>query len=333
MRERVVAAVLGSLPPLYLSALLLPSLSSGAPIVPFAFLLALAIAAGASRTTGRARGIALLLTVALAIALAATFADAGALGTVPAGLAAGVLVGAPWVASVYLWRPKELLGVRVVAFGLATLLGLLYLAAADARGGPGSALSASGFVSALGATLVNEGSGIGSLFVFGPSSPPVAAVFDPAYALLTGVAALGLLVLILRPQTGEERPLPIALEGAAVPRSELPPVYGFSPDQGSAYSARSLGAPPGTPWPPGIDAVVVAGVVTAAFVGAALVAPYDAVVALTVAIVVLLALVLFAIARPAPFEPPELPPDAAPPAPGPPSSEAPSAPTPPGPAS
>ena len=325
MRERAVTALLASLPPLYLAALLLPSLASGATPVAIAFALTLAIAAGASRAAGRGRAIALLLTIALAIALGAAAADAGALGAVPDGIAAGVLLGLPWVASVYVWRPKEPLGVRAIAFGLATLLGLFYLAAASARGGPGPSLSASAFVSQLGATIVNEASGIASLFVFGPANPPVASLFDPAFALLTGLAMLGLLVLILRPQTGDEVPLPIALEMSIAPRAELSPVYGFSPDQRAVFSERSRGAPPGTPWPPGIDAVVAAGIVTVAFVGVALVVPYDAVLGLTIALVALLAILVYTVARPAPFEPPEAPPAGPGASPPPPADAAPTA--------
>jgi len=307
LNERAVAAVLLSLPPVYLAAVLLVPIVASSALVAAAFVVTLAIALGASRTGSRPRRAVFLLTALLAVALAVAYAGAATFGPAPDDLLAGTLLGLPWIASVFVVRAEEPFGVRAVAFGSSTLLGLLYLAAAGSIGGPGAALSSATFLDHLASTNVNEASGIAGLFLLGPASPPVASLFDPVYALLTGVGALGFLLVVLRPRTGGGTPLPIALEGTAPSRAELSPAYGFSPDQRVVFATRSRAESPGTPWPPGFDAVAVAGVVSALFVGAAILSPYYAIAGLTVVLLALVALVLFAIERPAPYEPPEPP--------------------------
>jgi hypothetical protein len=308
MRERVLAAALLSLPPLYVTASLIGPLSAGDLAVPFALLVTVAISVGAGWPAPRPRGYALLLTILLVGALVVAGAAEGTSSSAALGLAAGTLLGLPWFASVQTWRPGLPLGGRIVAFGASTLLGLVYLATAGSLGGPGGTWSAGDFLSALGSSTVREGQGIASLFVFGPTSPPVASFFDPLFAGLTGLGVLALLLYLVRPQTGEEVPLPIALRGASAAEAELPAVYGFSEDQLAVYRGRARDDAPDVPWPPGLDAVVAAGIVTGIFLGAAIYSPYYAVAGLVLALVAGVAVVLVATARPAPFEPPKPPP-------------------------
>jgi len=307
MRERVLAAVLLSLAPLYVTIALLGPLAAGDPAVVVALLGTVAIAAGAGWPAPRPRAYAVLLTALLAAAIALAFAADGLAGALPLGLAAGTLLGLAWFASVQSWRPGLPLGGRIVALGASTLLGLVYLATGGSLGGPGGSWSAAEFVSALGSSTVQEGQGIASLFVFGPTSPPIASFFDPLFAGLTGLGVLALLLFVVRPQTGEEHPLPIALRGAEPAEAELPAVYGFSVDQLAVYRGRSREEAPDVPWPPGLDSVVGAGLVLAVFLGAAILSPYYAVAALVLTLVGMVALVLVATARPAPYEPPKPP--------------------------
>ena len=307
MRERVLAAVLLSLPATYVAALLLPPVTAGAAAVPVGFALTIVIAGALVGTGGRGRAVALLVAAGLWVTLIAGFLGGSAAGAFPYDLTAGILLGLPWVATVHAWRPKESFGLRAIAFGSSTLFVLLDLATAQAVTGSGSALSGRAFVTTFVSTNVNEAQAIASLLAAGPLNPPVQSFFDPILALLTALALLGFLLLAIRPQTGEEAALPIALRATPPARSELPEAYGFSAEQRDAYRARSPDEPPGVPWPPGLDSVVVAAVAGAVFVGVALVTPYYAVLAATLGLAGAVGALLLVTERPAPFVPPEEP--------------------------
>jgi len=307
VKERAIAAILLSLPPLYVTVVLLPSLASGDLAVAGAFAFTVLLAGSVARPGAAPWRITGLLAILFVAAIGVAAAAEGPAGPFPLALVAGALIGLPWVASVPTWRPRVPLGFRCLALGVIVLLGLLYLADAQALQNSGTCLNGGNFVSQLGATNVAQAQGLASLFLPGPLTPPVAALFDPAFALLTGLALLGLLVLIVRPQTGEEAPLPIALRAGVAPEPDLPELYGFSPEQRAAYRQRSRADPPGVPWPPGLDAVVVAAFASALFVGIAFASPYYAVFAVVVGLVGAVVAVLVATDRPAPFELPDAP--------------------------
>lgn len=302
MNGRVVAAVLLSLPPLYVTANVIGPLGQHSVAAPIALLVVVGLSLAAIDVRGWT--YALLLAVALLVAITVAFAAAGPSDALPLGLVAGALLGLPWFAAAQTWRAGTPLGGRVVAFGTSTLLGLVYLATGQSLGGPGASWSPSDFTSALATSTIHEAQGIASLFVFGPTSPPVASFFDPIFATLTGLGTLALLLALVRPQTGEEVPLPIELWGPATAEADLAPVYGFSPEQLAVFRSRSRAEAPGDPWPPGLDSVVAAGLVTGLFLGAAIVTPYYAVAGLVLVLVAAVGVVLFVTERPAPFEPP-----------------------------
>ncbi len=281
-----------------------------------------------------------LPNVVLAVALVATAVAValtpGVFGPYGPAILVGFLVGGPWVLSGYVARPESALGIRFVAFSVATLWGLFLLANASSAVGSGPSTIASAYVTHFFSLVGQQFQVFGGL-LSGAASPPLPLnlFFDPLYTALVAVALVGLLLVSVRPQTGARAPLPVAVRTYRSVDSErdVGGTYGFTPAQRGVFRERSVGETPLATWPPGIEPVFVG----AAAAGAFLVASYFVptwTVAATVASVAIAALWLIrttvrpldpgvagtAPPRPAagpPAEPPESNVDRAPPDPSP----------------
>lgn len=321
MNARWVAGGLLLLPLLYVTAVVLPPVADGESAAAAAFVVGLAVA-GLSLVRServRAAGVGLAAVLGLTIVVAAI--DRSVAVAVPLGLVAGTLLAVPWVAAAVAARSGEELGTRVVAFGVAVLFGLLALAALASLRATGGSARGPAFVARFYAMTVDQVHGIGLFVAPGPLAPPVAGFFDATFAVLVGIAAFGLLLLLAPPQTGAGVPLPVTLpdRGLAPQATELAPEYGFSSAQREVFRARTVPEAPATQWPPGLLAIAVGTLAATVFVAGAYASPYGAVLALTLGLVVTTVVLVTGAERPAPLRTTDLRTPAAPrpPAPGP----------------
>lgn len=211
-------------------------------------------------------------------------------------LAGGLLLGLPWIAIGYVARPGGSLGARFVVYGTVIVWGLLVLAAATAPGMPVGGTSVGGLLTSIGTVLSDQGQVFGGLVAGAPTPViPLHTFFDPVYAALTGVSALGLMLVSVRPQTGRGVPLPVAIRTrrALEANRVLPAAYGFTAIQQAVFAERSVVEPPLTSWPPGLPSVLSGAAGVAVFLAIAAAAPLGAVLVATVgALLAVLLLVL-----------------------------------------
>jgi hypothetical protein len=214
--------------------------------------------------------------------------ESGQFGAVGPEIAAGVLIGIPWILVGYVARTQEPLGVRFVAYGGALTWGLLLLADAPSLHASKGTVAISNFLSNFFSLATQQGQVFGNLVTGGPApSLPLNPVFDAAYAALTGLSVVGLLLVSARPQTGAQSPLPVAVRSYRDPGAdrELSRSYDFSPIQREVFRERSASDSPLLTWPPGLEPVFYGAAASATFLLAAYFAPTWAVLAATVAFV------------------------------------------------
>jgi len=302
MIERRLAFVLLALPFVWVTWAVLPAFPGGFPggqipvVIAAAIVLAVAVVALDPRI-GFAWPLLVVLAGLVVIAAAASAATArfGALGP---ELAAGVLVGLPWILVSYVARPRAPLVHRFAAYGLAVTWGLLLLAAAQPLL---NAPDASGFVTGFFTVVTDQGQVFGGLLTGSATPPlPVHDLFDPAYAALTGLSVLGLLLVTVRPQTGKQIPLPVAVHAYRETGAdrEMTTPYGFSAAQQTVFRERSTTEPPFVTWPPGLVPVFFGAAAAGAFLVAAYYLPTWAVLATTVGLVAAVVALLLLVERP-----------------------------------
>jgi hypothetical protein len=261
MIERPLSLVLLAAPFLYLGGLVLsgfPSTDLAVALAPTVCLIAAALLAWPRESGWRVVGGGMFLAL-VGLTLAA-FALPGS-GTLGGTLAAGLFVGVPAIALALAWRTGEPLGGRVVAYGFSLTWGVVLLAARDALVASSTAITGPSFSTAFYQVNANQVSGLaGLLDRSGYTSLPLHAAFDPAYTALVALSLLGLLLVLARPQTGMEVPLPVSprLSREGAEGSELAEAYGFSAAQRAVFRERSAGIPALTMWPPGLPSVVCA---------------------------------------------------------------------------
>jgi hypothetical protein len=286
MNERPVAAVLALLPFAYVAAVVLPSFPAQDLGVGFAFVMSVVIGILSAMPSPRAQEIGAWVGIGLAIIIGVTFSEIQMFGDLGAQLAAGVLLGMPWIAVAYVWRPGEQVRNRFIALGLGLLLGTLLLAAAQTLSASTSAFTAPGYVQAFYFLNLTQVEGILGLLTGAGGLPlPLHTFFDPIFVALGGVSVLGLLLVMLRPQTGRDQFLPITLNPRwrAGTIADLPGSYGFAEVQQAVFRDRTVSEPPGSAWPPGLISVVIAAVTTSVFVALAFLTPFWALLSVTVA--------------------------------------------------
>jgi len=280
--------------------------------------LAIALGVGAAGMLGvavltveqrRALGLPNLVALGVMLAIAlVSISTPAAFGREGAGVAVGAIVGVPWVLVAFVARPGAPVGPRIVAFGLALLAGLFALAAATLATGTTPTALADSFVSGLG-TLAGQQLQVFGGLVTGAATPPLPlnAFFDPAYDLLAALSLGGFLLTIVRPQTGGQTPLPVAVRSyrGTVEGGDLPARYGFSESQREVFRNRSSGESPFLTWPPGLEPIFWGGAATAAFLFAAYLVPRWSVLGATIGMAVAVAFLVRAVERPMPAPPPK----------------------------
>ncbi len=293
MKERAVATGLFLVPFLYLAGVLL-SLFSGVPIgVYFAFATCVAIALllGLGGPTGQL--VAVLLDLLLVGVVVASLLAAPRFGGLASALTAGVLIGLPFLLSSLAWRERSGLAHRTLALGLSIAAGTSLLATRAAVLAGTSPSDPTDFVQSFFTTNLDQLEGLVTLAFGGPGPDlPLQAVFDPWFTGLTALAVAGVLLLALRPRSGRDVPLPVAVSLTTTASVDTNgSLAEFSEAQRAVFRARSHDRPPTGAWPPGLDAVVLAAMVSSAFLGVAfeepLLAPLDLVLGVVVALIAL----------------------------------------------
>jgi hypothetical protein len=177
-------------------------------------------------------------------------------------LLAGGLLASPALLVGFSVRPGPL-GGKLFAFALALTDGLGLLATVVALTNAGVAVSGGEFTREFIYLNVTQGQGLYALLASTTGSLPLMNFFDPDYVVLAAIAAAGLLLASLRPQTAWGDLLPAAGTGSTdTSREETPMDVG--PELIAALSDRSL-PEPAAGVPPGIPALL-GGCVAAAFV-------------------------------------------------------------------
>jgi len=300
MIERRVAFAALLLPFLYVAVDLLPRFPLTAVAIPAAFLLGLLAAGLGSMPDGAARLGSLAFGALLVGTVVVANADRAVFGSVGPDLMVGSMLAVPWVLVAVAGRADEPLVYRFAAFGSAVTVGLLLLTAAHSLSAGGTAYTGESFLRAFASVNSQQLLGIAFLLVgAGSSGLPVHDLFDPLFVGLTAVSLLGLLLVVVRPETERGEPLPIAWgtvpleESEAMRRND----YGLSPAQRQVFRERSRPEAPAIRAPPGADALAVAAASAGVFLALAFAAPFAALL-VTVVILAAAAVALMVVVRP-----------------------------------
>jgi hypothetical protein len=283
--------------PLYLAGRFLIGFSPDSAAIPLGF--ALALSFGLATSLGLLRSpwlvwageVALLLVVLVAI-----------LPTSPAGmggfdLAAGVMLGGPFVGLGGAWRSSNSPASRLATLELTLFLGVWYLAAVPSIAAQGGPLSGLEFFDAITQVLVIQAQGLVATFTGGASTAvlPLAGSLDPVFVGLAAVALLGVMITTLAPRTALDEPLPWgwavlrrseADRGTAVPPEEL------REGQKAVLATRSRPRTPESVVPPGAASLALAGFAAGLLVLGAIYLPLYFLLGLTLALAALVVVMI-----------------------------------------
>jgi hypothetical protein len=223
------------------------------------------------------------LVLVLLILLALTF-ELGPGGGGWLDLAAGVVIGSPFLWLEYAWRDASTPAARVVALQATFVLGLLCLASGA------SGTSGSGgwpFFEAFGNVLLLQAQGLEALLggVI-PTGIPLEATLDVTYAALGGVALLGVMLSGISPRTALEETLPWSWLPGPHSRVRAPTeaeVVGLRPGQRDVLETRTRPLAPNSVLAPGLGSLLVTAVLIVGFVALAVEAPSYALLVLVLA--------------------------------------------------
>jgi hypothetical protein len=278
MNERIAATGLFALPFVYVAAVVL----SQFPLAEFGLYFGFAACAAIALLLGlggpRGQLLAVFVDVALAIVVATALIAFSTFGGLASQLTVGVLVGLPFLASALSWRDRAGPAHRTIALAVSIVIGTALLAARAAVLQSGAASNPSDFVQAFFTVNVSQVQGLLAI-ASGGSEPglPLRAVFDPVFSALCALAAAGVLLLVLRPQSGAHEPLPVSVSLERPARTEtVARLTHLSEAQRHALERRSTTLPPTGTWPPGLEAVAVAALAATGFLAVAFAAPLDA---------------------------------------------------------
>ncbi|MGP8075395.1 MAG: hypothetical protein ACLP8Y_01450 [Thermoplasmata archaeon] len=285
MSDRLWIAALLYPAPLYAGLLVLVHFAGGGVGLAVGFLLAIGF--------GTVTGLGLIrflvwvwlgrLVLVLLVLLPLTFElDPG--GGEWLDLAAGVVIGSPFLWLEYAWRDASTPAARVVALQSTFVLGLLCLASGA------SGTSASGgwpFFEAFGNVLLLQVQGLAALLggVI-PTGIPLEATLDVTYAALGGVALLGVMLSGISPRTALEEPLPWSWLPGPYSRVSAPTeveVVGLRPGQRDVLETRTRPLAPNSVLAPGLGSLLVTAALLVGFIALAVAAPSYALLVLTLA--------------------------------------------------
>lgn len=272
MNERYWTAPLLYPAPLYAALLVLVHFSADGFGVPLGFLITLAFGSATALGLIRHRvllGLGRLLFVLAVLIPAVGVPEPGGVGL---DLAAGVILGAPFLWIEYAWRVGFPPATRVIALQSALLVGILCLAtlgesssAIDPTGG--------GFLQALLQVVAAQIEGIAAVLAgMTPNAMPLETTFDAVYVGLGGIALAGLVLSWVSPRTSLGERLPWSwVQSQASPAPVVPTSeeLGLRPGQRDALATRTRPTPPEATFPPGFGALSAAGLLVLALVGLA----------------------------------------------------------------
>ncbi len=299
MRDRWWAAVLVDPAPLYAGLLALAHFWAGGIAFPLGFLLALVF--GSLTGFGVIRRPVWVWTGRLLFVLAgllpidfASYVSGGVLD-----LAAGIILGSPFLWLEYAWRETPLPGTRVVALQSALLYGVLWLATLNAAAPPNGGSGGGQFLHALGQVVWGQVQGIAAvLFGTTPVSMPLETTFDAVYVGLGGLALAAVLLSWVSPRTALDEPLPwswVRNRPLSAPSLPAPEELGLRAGQNDVLATRTPPEAPEKMLAPGFGPLIAASLVVLGFLLLAATAPTFALLILvvgTVGAVVAVALVL-----------------------------------------
>jgi len=216
-------------------------------------------------------------------------------------LAAGVVIGSPFLWLEYAWSGGSSPLRRVVALQATFLVGIVCLAASATEPSIVGRSGGSRFFGALGQVLLSQLGGIGNVYNSGVGAGlPLESTFDAVYAALGGVALLGVVLSWMYPHTARDEALPWSWVPRRAPAGPLRPAeeeLGLRPGQREALATRTRPLAPDTVLPPGFLSLVVAVLLLVGFVALADGAPSFALLVLVLGCVAAATAVSFVLGR------------------------------------
>jgi len=301
MSDRVWTAALLYPAPLYAALFVLAGFSGNGIGVTVGFLLVLgfgsATALGVLRLPAWVWLGRLLFVLAVLVPLATYPGGGGAW----IDLAAGVVIGSPFLWLEYAWRDASSPAARVMALQSTFLVGILSLATLAAASSVTGGSSGWRFFEGLGQVIIGQIQGIDAVLTGGtPNGIPLESTFDVAYAALGGVALLGVVLTGMYPHTARDEPLPwswVSFRPSPIPLAAASDELGLRPGQREVLVTRTRPTSPETVLPPGLGSLVIAGVLVAGFIAVAVDAPSYALLLLVLGTVGALFAVALILAR------------------------------------
>ncbi|MGA7923178.1 MAG: hypothetical protein WCA77_04305 [Thermoplasmata archaeon] len=288
--DRTAVGVLALAPAAYAATALLPRFPGGDVAVYVGAGITILAALFTATNHEAIEELGALLLVIMASLIVVGLFEISVWGPVSADLSSGALVGIPFLTAGYVLRPKETALNRIVALQLTVLFTLGLLVAAASLESAGAAFSGPSFASSFVSANEAQLGGIANIIQGLPHGGlPLSSPGDAGFLITSTVAFIGLLVLLVRPQTGVEvelplteddpRPVPILSEDA------LPSLHWT---QRELMLRRSVNrAPPGR-WPPGFGPILAAAVIACAVLGVADLAPNSVLLVVVLGLLVLL---------------------------------------------
>ena len=263
MSDRLWVAPLLIPAPLYVGLRFLLGFSGYGAELPIGF--ALALVFGLATGTGLLQSPVLVWGGRVALLLAVVVPI---LPTFPAGaggldLAAGVMLGLPFLGLEGAWRSASSPGSRLGTVELTLFLGVLYLATVPVISAGGGPLTGLGFFQAISSVIGAQIQGLIATFTGGAATAalPLATSLDPIFIGLGGLAFLAVMLTSLSPRTALDEPLPWSWSPR--PRGRTTSGRAVGPEvlrtgQRDALDTRTLAMTPEAVLPPGFGSLMIA---------------------------------------------------------------------------
>lgn len=263
MTDRAWILVLVVPAPLYVAGRFLFGSALDSAALPLGFVLTFAFGLVTALGVLRPRPLVWAGELALLFAVALPILPGYPAGMIGLDLAAGVMLGAPFVGLERAWESQYSPARRLGTLELIVFLGIWYLAALPAAAAHGGRLSGLGFFEGLSQVLGQQAQGLTALFTGGVSTAalPFAISLDPFFVGLAAFALLGVMVTTLTPRTALDEPLPWGWipprRTGEAPDTTVPPEE-LREGQRVALATRSRPVAPEASTPPGVASLILA---------------------------------------------------------------------------
>ncbi len=217
-------------------------------------------------------------------------------------LAAGVMLGAPFIGLEGAWRSNHSPASRLGTLELTLALGIWYLAALPAIAAGGGTLSGLEFFNGLAEVLATQAHGLLATFTGGVSAAilPLGNSLDPVFVGLAAFALLGVMITTLQPRTALDEPLPwgwVTPRRPGVDPGRTVALEELREGQRAALASRSQPIAPEASMSPGVASLVLAGFAIVLLVLAAIYLPMYFLSALTLAVTALVVVMIALFSR------------------------------------